>query len=255
MRRMLSCCSRSWSLIGGDPRRRARRRRRPAPGLGRSWSKPRRARSSSRPIRTKRRRPWRTSSALINKRFYNGQRVHRVVPGFVMQFGDQQTRDMTKEKMWGRVAGPADRRRGVLEAAHARQRARSRMAHNGDASKADTQMYVTLADTPRLDGKYVVFGKVISGMDVVEKMQVRRSDRQSNRARGKVATIPARSGKRSTISAGIRAVTGSSSIFFSVTAFGDRLRGEVVVQEQVGLLHHRARRRAPSARSAPAPSR
>src|SRR5690349_11432446 len=44
---------------------------------------------------------------LVNKRFYNGQRVHRVVPGFVMQFGDQQTRDMTKEKMWGRIEGPA----------------------------------------------------------------------------------------------------------------------------------------------------
>jgi cyclophilin family peptidyl-prolyl cis-trans isomerase len=108
--------------------------------------------------------------ALINKRFYNGQRAHRVVPGFVMQFGDQQTRDMTKEKMWGRVAGEPI---GAAEFSKLRTHVKGAvaMAHNGDASKADTQMYVTLADTPRLNGKYVVFGKVIGGMDVVEKIK------------------------------------------------------------------------------------
>ena len=107
---------------------------------------------------------------LIGKRFYNGQRVHRVVPGFVMQFGDQQTRDMTKEKMWGRVEGPQV---GVAEFSKLRRHVRGAvaLAHNGDAAKADTQMYVTLADTPRLDGKYVVFGKVISGMEVVDKLK------------------------------------------------------------------------------------
>jgi peptidyl-prolyl cis-trans isomerase B (cyclophilin B) len=107
---------------------------------------------------------------LIDKRFYNGQRVHRVVPGFVMQFGDQQTRDMTKEKMWGRIEGPAV---GVAEFSKARTHVRGAvaLAHNGDASKADTQMYVTLADTPRLNMKYVVFGKVISGMDVVDRLK------------------------------------------------------------------------------------
>ena len=107
---------------------------------------------------------------LINKRFYNGQRVHRVVPGFVMQFGDQQTRDMTKEKMWGRIEGPQV---GVAEFSKVRRHVRGAvaLAHNGDASKADTQMYVTLADTPRLDNKYVVFGKVISGMEVVDKLK------------------------------------------------------------------------------------
>jgi hypothetical protein len=110
-------------------------------------------------------------------------------------------------------------------------------------------MYVTLADTPRLNMKYVVFGKVISGMEVVDKLRVRRSDRQSNRARGKVATIPARSGKRSTSSAGMRALIGSSSIFFKRHGVGDRLRGEVVVQEQVGLFDHRRARRAPCRRS------
>ena len=108
--------------------------------------------------------------ALINKRFYNGQRVHRVVPGFVMQFGDQQTRDMTKEKMWGRIEGPPV---GAAEFSKLRTHVRGAvgLAHNGDASKADTQMYVTLVDTPRLNMKYVVFGKVISGMDVVDKLK------------------------------------------------------------------------------------
>jgi cyclophilin family peptidyl-prolyl cis-trans isomerase len=108
--------------------------------------------------------------ALVNKRFYNGQRVHRVVPGFVMQFGDQQTRDMTKEKMWGRIEGPAV---GVAEFSKLRTHVRGAvgLAHNGDASKADTQMYVTLADTPRLNMKYAVFGKVISGMDIADKLK------------------------------------------------------------------------------------
>ncbi len=107
---------------------------------------------------------------LIEKRFYNGQRVHRQVPGFVMQFGDQQTRDMTKEKMWGRIDGP---KVGVAEFSKVRTHVRGAvaLAHNGDASKADTQMYVTLANTPRLDLRYVVFGKVISGMDVVDKLK------------------------------------------------------------------------------------
>ena len=107
---------------------------------------------------------------LINKRFYNGQRFHRVVAGFVVQWGDQQTRDMTKEKMWGRVEGPAV---GVAEFSKIRTHVRGAvaLAHSGDAAKADTQIYVTLADTPRLNGKYVVFGKVISGMDVVDKIK------------------------------------------------------------------------------------
>jgi peptidylprolyl isomerase len=107
---------------------------------------------------------------LVKKRFYNGQRFYRVVPGFVVQFGDQQTRDMTKEKMWGRVQGEPI---GAAEFSKLRTHVKGAvaMAHNGDASKADTQFYITLADTPRLNGKYVVFGKVISGMDVVQKIQ------------------------------------------------------------------------------------
>lgn len=108
---------------------------------------------------------------LVQKRFYNGQRVHRVVPGFVIQMGDPTTRDMTKKDLWGTqgsgtVIGAAEIskvRTHVLGAVA--------MAYAGtDATKADSQFYVTLAPQPSLDGKYTVFGKVISGMDVVKKI-------------------------------------------------------------------------------------
>jgi hypothetical protein len=49
---------------------------------------------------------------LINKRFYNGQRFHRVIPGFVAQWGEPLTRDMTKEKLCRRPRASRQRRRG-----------------------------------------------------------------------------------------------------------------------------------------------
>lgn len=109
---------------------------------------------------------------LINKRFYNGQRVHRVVPGFVIQMGDPQTRDMTREKSWGN--GGSGTVVGVAEISKTRTHVRGAvaMAHAGDPAKADSQFYVTLADVHRLDADYTVFGKIISGMDVVTKIQV-----------------------------------------------------------------------------------
>jgi cyclophilin family peptidyl-prolyl cis-trans isomerase len=111
--------------------------------------------------------------ALAKRNFYNGIRVHRVVKGFVVQFGDPQTRDMTRKELWGRgVASGSDKPIGVAEMNPKRTHKKGAvaMAHAGDASRADSQMYVTLAPQPRLDGDYTVFGQVISGMDVVEKM-------------------------------------------------------------------------------------
>jgi cyclophilin family peptidyl-prolyl cis-trans isomerase len=109
---------------------------------------------------------------LIKKRFYNGQRVHRVVPGFVMQLGDPTTRDMTREADWGRYGSGTPI--GVAEITKTRTHVRGAvaMAHADDATKADSQWYVTLAPQPALDGKYTVFGQVISGMDVVTKLEI-----------------------------------------------------------------------------------
>jgi cyclophilin family peptidyl-prolyl cis-trans isomerase len=109
---------------------------------------------------------------LVNKRFYNGQRVHRVVPNFVMQLGDPATRDMTRQADWGR--GGSGTPVGAAEITKSRTHVKGAvaMAHAGDATKADSQWYVTLSPQAQLDGKYTVFGKVISGMDVVAKLQV-----------------------------------------------------------------------------------
>ena len=46
------------------------------------------------------------------------------------------------------------------------------MAYARDPANADSQMYITLAPQPGLDGKYTVFGSVTSGMDVVDKLEI-----------------------------------------------------------------------------------
>jgi cyclophilin family peptidyl-prolyl cis-trans isomerase len=108
---------------------------------------------------------------LVKQRFYNGMRIHRVVPGFVIQWGDPQTRDMTKKDRWG--TGGSGKPIGVAEISKTRTHVLGAvaMAHAGDPSLADSQMYVTLAPVPRLNGQYTVFGKITVGMDVVQKIQ------------------------------------------------------------------------------------
>ena len=112
---------------------------------------------------------------LANKNFYTGLRVHRVEPGFVVQFGDPQTRDMSKRDMWGRgSASGSGKDVGVAEISKKRLHVKGAvgLAHAGDPKQGDSQMYIMLADRPALNGKYTVFGKVIAGMDVVSKLQV-----------------------------------------------------------------------------------
>jgi peptidyl-prolyl cis-trans isomerase B (cyclophilin B) len=114
--------------------------------------------------------------ALVKRGFYNGQRFHRVVPGFVVQVGDPQSRDMTKRESWGRgAAATSGSPIGVAEFSKKRTHATRgtvAMAHPEDATKADSQFYVTLAPRPELDGKYTVFGQVTTGLDVLSKIEM-----------------------------------------------------------------------------------
>ena len=113
--------------------------------------------------------------ALVRARFYDGQRVHRALPGFVVQFGDPQTRDLDKRELWGRGRAAASGKPiGAAEITKKRTHKKGAvaMAHMGDPAKADSQIYVTLEDRPDLDGRYAVFGQVIEGDEVPATLQV-----------------------------------------------------------------------------------
>ena len=112
--------------------------------------------------------------ALVKRNFYNGLRFHRVEPDFVAQFGDPQTRDLTKRHLWGAVgSGNAI---GVAEISPKRPHKLGAvaLAHRGDPRGADSQMYIALNGPERyssqVQGRYAVIGQVISGMDVVMKL-------------------------------------------------------------------------------------
>ncbi len=108
---------------------------------------------------------------LVKQGFYDGQRVHRVEPKFVVQFGDpaSKTKPMDDPEMGTGGTGkklkaefnkrPFDR--GVLG-----------MARANDPNSADSQVYLMLGDAHFLNGQYTAFGKVTKGMDVVDKIKV-----------------------------------------------------------------------------------
>jgi cyclophilin family peptidyl-prolyl cis-trans isomerase len=111
---------------------------------------------------------------LVANGFYDGQRVHRAIPGFVVQWGDPRSRDLSQELEWGR--GPdasSGHPIGVAEITRKRTHAAGAVAvaHPGLPAQADSQIYVTLAARPDLDGKYAVFGHLVEGADVPARLE------------------------------------------------------------------------------------
>jgi len=106
--------------------------------------------------------------ALAKKGFYDGTAFHRVIPGFMAQGGDPNTKDESKRSQWG-MGNPGftvnaefnDRKhvRGVLS-----------MARSASPNSAGSQFFVCLGDAPHLDKQYTAFGKLIKGDDVLGKI-------------------------------------------------------------------------------------
>ncbi len=105
---------------------------------------------------------------LAKSGFYNGTIFHRVIPGFMIQGGDPNTKDPNKQETYGQ-GGPSQRlkaefndiphRRGILS-----------MARTNDPHSAGSQFFIVVKDSNFLDGQYTVFGEVVKGLDVVDKI-------------------------------------------------------------------------------------
>ena len=111
---------------------------------------------------------------LVTRGFYDGQRVHRALPGFIVQWGDPRSRDVGQEREWGRgEAASSGAAIGAAEIGRKRTNTRGAvaLAHPGNPAQADSQIYVTLADRPDLNGRYAVIGHVIDGADVPARLE------------------------------------------------------------------------------------
>jgi peptidyl-prolyl cis-trans isomerase B (cyclophilin B) len=99
---------------------------------------------------------------LTKKGFYNGLTFHRVVPGFVVQGGDPNGNG---------TGGPGYTIKAEFNKRH-HLRGTVAMARSQDPDSAGSQFYICLAKQPSLDNNYTVFGQVVKGMDVVDKISV-----------------------------------------------------------------------------------
>ena len=104
---------------------------------------------------------------LAKKGFYDGTTFHRVIPGFMIQGGDPNTK--SDDRSTHGMGGPGysikaefndtPHKRGILS-----------MARSQDPDSAGSQFYIVVKDSFFLDGKYTAFGKVVSGVDVADKI-------------------------------------------------------------------------------------
>lgn len=109
---------------------------------------------------------------LCKSGFYNGTRFHRVIPGFMIQGGDPNTKGDNRAT-WGQGGNVVNGKESKLKAEfndvhHARGIVS--MARSNDPNSASSQFFICVADAGYLDGQYTVFGEVIEGMDVVDKI-------------------------------------------------------------------------------------
>jgi peptidylprolyl isomerase len=102
--------------------------------------------------------------------YYDGIAFHRVVEGFVVQGGDPNTIS-GDPGTWGQ--GGAGYEFGLEIRKKYKYDAKGvlGMARTQDPNSNGSQFYITLAPTPNLDGQYTIFGRVIEGLDVLDKIQ------------------------------------------------------------------------------------
>lgn len=136
---------------------------------------------------------------LSRRGFFDGQYFHRVIPGFVIQGGDPNTRnadrgdDGTGGPVWSDVLtaaelaqvdalnrmlagrgyaglGPQARLRAEFSKTARHTRGTLSMARSNDPNSAGSQFFICVADAAALDEKYTIFGHVVTGMDTADRI-------------------------------------------------------------------------------------
>lgn len=114
---------------------------------------------------------------LAKKGFYEGTIFHRVIPGFMIQGGDPNSKNQDKSQHG--MGGP-----GYTVKAEFNEKPHKKgtlsMARAGHPDSAGSQFFICVADAPFLDRQYTVFGEVISGMDVADKIVSQPRDKKDN---------------------------------------------------------------------------
>jgi len=115
--------------------------------------------------------------SLARDGFYDGTIFHRVIPGFMIQGGDPNSKD--HDKSGHGTGGPGhnvdaefnDTKhvRGILS-----------MARSADVNSAGSQFYIVVADAPHLDGQYTAFGQVSSGLEILDQIVAEPRDARDN---------------------------------------------------------------------------
>ena len=114
---------------------------------------------------------------LAKKGFYDGTIFHRVIPGFMIQGGDPNTKSDDRSNHGMGDPGysikaefnDTPHKRGILS-----------MARSQDPNSAGSQFFIVVKDSAFLDGQYTAFGKVLSGMTVADQIVNAPRDRRDN---------------------------------------------------------------------------
>ena len=120
---------------------------------------------------------------LVNEKYYDGLRFHRVIEGFMIQGGDPYSRDTSKIDLWGQGGPdytiPAEfvneywHKKGAIAAARKGDMANPRKASSG------SQFYIVHDENNclHLDGQYTIFGEVTEGLEVIDRIASVATDR------------------------------------------------------------------------------
>ncbi|HEX2055931.1 MAG TPA: peptidylprolyl isomerase [Nitrospiraceae bacterium] len=105
---------------------------------------------------------------LAKSGFYNGTIFHRVIPGFMIQGGDPNTKDSLKKDSYGQGGPGYTVKAEFSELPH--KRGAVSMARAQDPDSAGSQFFIVVEDSRFLDRKYTVFGEVVKGIGVADKI-------------------------------------------------------------------------------------